>query len=202
MAFEREIRDASFVKRWAIVRTIRDQSISDHTFFVAMYTNDICIALNVHPLIHLRALQYALWHDLRDEIFTGDWPGPAKRALAPTAKERAGLTARVEEWAKRVFGSLVNRSGAGEDMEFIKAIVKVADNLDAACEMATELQLGNSNAAPLLDQQTDLVNKSCKVLQQFEDVPPMVYLRLCSDISACIRACHSNHSRGPMVISS
>lgn len=200
--FEREIRDASFVKRWAIVRTLRDQSIADHTFHVAMYTNDICVTLNVPPLLHLRALQYALWHDVRDEIFTGDWPGPAKRALTPTPGDRKRLGDKVAEWTKRVFGSLVNRAGEGEGMDLIRAITKVADEMDAACELGTELQLGNSNVRQVLDSQFERVIKALKHLNTFEEVPHGVFLRLSSEIVAAIRASHSMESRGPMVISS
>lgn len=143
--FEREIRDASFVKRWSIVRTLRDQSIAEHQYFVAMYANDIASAIDLPMMMHVSLLQQCLWHDLEDEIFTGDIPGPAKRALQP---DRESFKGKCREWTQKVFGVIGHRNGSGHrdsEQNVITAILKAADELDAACEMATEAQLGNRN---------------------------------------------------------
>lgn len=136
--FERELRDLSFITRWSIVRTI-----ADHSFYVALYTNDICHLLDLPAEIRLAALQYALWHDV-DEIFTGDMPGPNKRALLRSEDSLANWKRQIKEWTTKVFPSFHQRSG-GHDahIAIIKAVVKVADWMDAAIFMATEAQMGN-----------------------------------------------------------
>lgn len=150
--FERELRDLSFITRWSIVRTNRDQNISDHSFYVAIYTNDICHILGLPPEIHLAALQYALWHDV-DEIFTGDMPGPNKRRLLSiTDYAIENWKAKIREWTSSIFGMWNIRSGGhtahtNQSSKVVKAVVKVADWMDAAIFMAGEAQMGNRVAA-------------------------------------------------------
>ena len=69
---------AQDVKRWTIVRTIRDQSLAEHTFNVVMIARAICKELAVDDT---KVIKYALDHDL-DEILTGDIPTPAKERLS------------------------------------------------------------------------------------------------------------------------
>lgn len=68
---------AQDVKRWTIVRTIRDQSLAEHTFNVVMIARAIAKELGVDDT---KIIKYALDHDL-DEILTGDIPTPAKDRL-------------------------------------------------------------------------------------------------------------------------
>ena len=162
--FEREIRDAQVVKRWGIVRTIRDQTIADHQHMVTVYTNDLCVFLRVDPLLHLAALQYAMWHDTKDEIFSGDMPGPSKRAMVV---DRAAWDKKADEYSNRTFGAMYARMGvalSSVDMNRVKAIVKCADWLDAACEMGIEKQLGNCNVEVHLIRNTRKCLESATLL--------------------------------------
>lgn len=68
---------AQDVKRWTIVRTIRDQSLAEHTFNVVMISRAIAKEMNIDDT---KIIKYALDHDL-DEILTGDIPTPAKERL-------------------------------------------------------------------------------------------------------------------------
>lgn len=148
--FERELTDSLFLQRWSIVRTLMPQSVAEHTFLVAHYANDICVMLGVSTDIHLSTLQLALWHDAKDEIFTGDLPGPNKRglldAIGPDAKKR--WNAKLQEWAERVFPKLYQRSGghvahSNSTAQVVELILKTADWLEASVRMATETQMGN-----------------------------------------------------------
>lgn len=180
---EREITDAAFVPRWSIVRTLMPQSIAEHTFGVAMYANDIAIAVGVTDGIKLAVLQYALWHDVKDEIFTGDSPGPAKRALfeamGPESKER--YNNQVNEWANRTFKNLTVRSGGTypEMQDVVTTIVKAADWLEAAVRMATEHQMGNGNVrrhiGPNLNGCLETLDRLCVLLggEVIEDEVPL-----------------------------
>lgn len=93
-----------------------------------------------------------LWHDV-DEIFTGDIPGPAKRALT---HKKSAWSDTLEKWMGRVFGDFRHtRTGQGMSAErenLAKAIIKTSDELDAACEMSAEWAMGNRNAQPLIEQ--------------------------------------------------
>ena len=147
--FNREIRDLDFVPRWAIVRTVRPQSVATHSFFVAAYTNDLCLLLDVPMKIHLSAMQYAICHDW-DEIFTGDIPGPHKHRLLRLMTVKNSWKTQISKWADRVFPKLAEREGLEHLTEFdrktVRGIIKVADHLDAACYMGDECGIGNSNA--------------------------------------------------------
>lgn len=72
-----DIMLAQDVKRWTIVRTIRDQSLAEHTFNVTMIARAIASNLGIDDT---KIIKYALDHDL-DEILTGDIPTPAKERL-------------------------------------------------------------------------------------------------------------------------
>ncbi len=166
--FEREIRDASFVTRWGIARTLRQQSIADHQFMVAVYANDICCKLGVDMVLHLDVLQHALWHDTEEEIFSGDMPGPSKRAMV---SDKATWAKRLSEWCAQTFGAFhIVRNGMGGSLihqTSVKYIVKAADWLDAACEMATEKQLGNQNVEVHIVRNTDMCCKAIRDMCQY-----------------------------------
>lgn len=177
--FEREIRDASFLKRWSIVRTIRDQTVAEHSFFVATYANDICVILGLSDKIKLLTLQYALWHDFRDEIFTGDLPGPSKRALVT---DRDTWDQQLDTWSRKVFERLDDRMGCASDpgAKIAKLVVKLADWIDAAYEMATETQLGNMNCRLIATQQNEKAKEAAYNLfdalgydREFVDMVPL-----------------------------
>lgn len=143
--FERELIDAaSFIDRWGIVRTVKQQSIGEHMYLVAHYANDISTILGLPPRTNLAILQYALWHDV-DEIFSADLPGPNKRVLLDEkGKKRWDMV--LAGWMHKTFEMLYERNGtayADRNHSLIKKVVKAADWLEAATRMATEDQLGN-----------------------------------------------------------
>lgn len=212
--FEREIRDASFLKRWSIVRTVRDQSVAEHSFFVATYANDICVALGLSDKIKLLALQYALWHDFRDEIFTGDLPGPSKRAIVT---DRATWDRQLDEWSRKVFERLDQRMGVFTDpgAKIAKLVVKLADWVDAAYEMATEAQLGNTNCRVIAVQQIEKAKEAAYTLfdalgyersiidevpfPASEPCPEEEASKLLNQIDEGFHACIYGDSKGPQI---
>lgn len=148
--FEHELRDASTVKRWGIVRTHRDQNLADHSFYVAMYAGDITrICFGPGPWrdkLEVNVLRYALWHDVKEEIFTGDFPGPAKAAAIP---DRETYDKAVAVWTESIFGTDESRFGLGGGWDStVKAIIKVADEMDQVFEMSCEARMGNRNVLP------------------------------------------------------
>lgn len=217
--FERELTDSLFIQRWSIVRTLMPQSVAEHTFLVSHYANDIATLLNVNPMTHLVILQYALWHDAKDEIFTADLPGPNKRglldAIGPEAKK--AWDAKLDEWASRTFKNLDNRSGSGQFWdskvkETVKLIVKTADWLEAAVRMATEAQMGNRCAnrhvTPNTKGALETAAKLCEFYYEQEltgDVPlepnqaDAAYKELSDRIVMCVEKAISHQSLGPWI---
>lgn len=70
-----DILRASGVTRWHIVRTVRPQSLAEHTFDVVMIARAVAKMSGVDDYEIIKA---ALLHDL-DEIVTGDIPTPTKQ---------------------------------------------------------------------------------------------------------------------------
>lgn len=140
---EREIRDAQYIKRWGIVRKIRDQDVAQHTFVVAHFVNDFCVVMGLSDEVCLRAIRQALWHDM-DEIFSGDMAGPAKREAV---SDRNTWTSWFNSALAKTFELISLRNGyVGRiKAEKYKAIVKAADWLESACEGGAEVQMGNQN---------------------------------------------------------
>jgi hypothetical protein len=69
-----DILRASGVTRWHIVRTVRPQSLAEHTFDVVMIARAVAKIAGYDDYEIIKA---ALLHDL-DEIITGDIPTPTK----------------------------------------------------------------------------------------------------------------------------
>lgn len=140
--FEKELRDLAFVPRWSIVRVTRQQSVAEHSYFVALYADQLAELLNWES-DRVQLMRYALVHDL-DEILSGDIAAPAKRVI----KKAAGAGWQiVEKWLHQQVVRRVNdytrlTTGVTDD---IKSIVKTADLLEAVVFLADEQFVGNKN---------------------------------------------------------
>lgn len=136
--FEREYREMSFVPRWAIIRNIKQQSVAEHSYYVALYAGQVARLINWQGSYD-NLYRAALMHDV-SEVFMSDIPGPTKRAIIDHYRyndyELSGLQDRfgdeIGAWLK-------------DDIEpaEINAIIKVADLLDECFFLYTEVQLGN-----------------------------------------------------------
>jgi len=213
--FEREMTDALFLKRWSIVRTNTPQSVAEHSWLVTMYVNDICTYLDLPKVFHLAALQYALWHDSRDEIFSGDMPGPNKRglleAIGSDAKKR--WDNKLTQWAAKVFSKVYERSGGHDahvngSSKLIKSIVKCADWLEAATWMATCDQMGNRcatrhiqpNMKGALEEARNVVMLRYGASSLLIDSDRyFVYNTLCGFINNAVDQAQNGQSRGPWI---
>ncbi len=82
-------------------------------------------------------IRYALCHDF-EEIFTGDIPGPAKRAVA----HEQGYISVIIPHVKKVLGSIFWHKD--EVPPVVAGIVKIGSLIDEVFYMSTEFQLGNS----------------------------------------------------------
>ena len=134
--FERELRQLSFVPRWVITRNLRTQSVAEHSFYVAVYAEQLAIWLGYEgdwqALIHA-----ALWHDA-EECFTGDIPGPTKRSIIDSDRcEKFIMKGLKERFGNQVFNITEEQ----------RVILKIANLLDEVFYQAGEEEMGNLTAA-------------------------------------------------------
>ena len=87
MYFSPELRTASVVPRWSIVWTQTRDVLSNHSFFVTLYAEQIARLIRWDG-DRARLMVMAITHDL-DELVTGDIVGPAKREIIDTDKAQA-----------------------------------------------------------------------------------------------------------------
>lgn len=106
------------VHRWNVVKTLRQQSVAEHSFAVAVIAKEICIRLGqVDDAFVSDVLWQSLTHD-RPEILTGDIDGKFKRDY-PEVK------VAVDKAEKQAFGR-----GFMVDSPTVSAVVKLADRIE------------------------------------------------------------------------
>ncbi|MHA2047659.1 MAG: YfbR-like 5'-deoxynucleotidase [Candidatus Thorarchaeota archaeon] len=107
-----DILRASGVTRWHIVRTVRPQSLAEHTFDVTMIARAIAKIAGYEDYEITKA---ALLHDL-DEIVTGDIPTPTKEKARDNGWELNDL-----------YKSITGRELSGDETLIIQLADKMAD---------------------------------------------------------------------------
>jgi len=145
MPFAAAFRDLAYVPRWGILRNIRNQSVAEHSYYVALYAEQLA-ELIMWDGNHVDVVRYALVHDI-DETITGDIPGPVKRAAFDKEKT----------WNK-IRGAMAQRFGLRTVRQFhtvnaeVKAIVSVADSIDEIAYLMEETILGNKWVKVVLEE--------------------------------------------------
>jgi 5'-deoxynucleotidase YfbR-like HD superfamily hydrolase len=168
--FPRELRDTAFVPRWAIVRTLRQQSVAEHSYFVALYAQRIAHVLEWQgPMDKL--LTNALYHDL-DEILSGDIASPAKQVIKKASGVGYNLFVKwlFQQTEKRVPYYAGCVEGMGEWEKDITAITKTADILEAVLFLCDEEFMGNRNVVHCREDLFDQMEESLKRLPNQDNV--------------------------------
>lgn len=127
------LRDASAVTRYHTARTLRMQSLAEHSYGVAL------IILHLDPGATARLLAAALYHDL-SEISTGDIPAPVKW----DSRELTVVLSMLEtRYARRM----------GLDMDLGEAeakMLKWADMFELVLWCREEWRMGNAFAHAIM----------------------------------------------------
>jgi 5'-deoxynucleotidase YfbR-like HD superfamily hydrolase len=155
-----QTRVLAFVPRWTIIRTLRAQSVAEHSYFVALYAKRIgeLLGLSLEEMAEL--VWAALVHDA-DEMITGDVPTPSKKRHLYIHRDR-----------------VLDDMGYGEPdiSAYSKDILKVADVYEACMFLTDELAMGNTTVERLwVEMLRDLYTKC-------EDLHPDLYETLASNI--------------------
>lgn len=144
--FLERLRGMSLVNRWNFHPRVKEQSVADHSFWVAMYTYILILihnfkAMDVDQLDLGKGLRHALLHDM-DESITCDLPYLVKRVINKTwfMLQQEALKQMVGQLPTPMQNCIV-RDYVGD--ETIIKIVKAADLLDVIRYARAELELGN-----------------------------------------------------------
>lgn len=139
------LRMMTEVERWGVVPMTRRRTIADHTYFVLIYAMEVCNWFHFPDKFRAQVFDHTLFHDT-PEVRTGDMPGPAKRNyVAPH---------HLEAFERMTLADMGIHQLAGPP-DAIKWVIKVADNIDAAWEIAWEMAKGNRLVANLLQSELD-----------------------------------------------
>lgn len=130
-----EERELAHVPRWCIVRTIKQQSVAEHAFYVARYAIDISKVMGWPVRTNL--IEYCLKHD-DAELHSGDIPAPFKQVI------------------KMPHDPFPQRFQLTRDEE---VIAKMADILEAILFLIDEQLLGNKGVALVIAELRDELDK-------------------------------------------
>lgn len=141
MIVKRLERNLSDVKRWGIVRTLRQQSVAEHSFWVALWVPRLLRVAGVtDPRVLLAAVEYSLVHDM-DEVASGDIATPFKSRLS-----KSDLECALRPFALSAEPLLTGMT----ESTMIKAAVKLIDTFEACAFLAEEANLGNNRNKNIL----------------------------------------------------
>lgn len=136
-----------FINRWALMRNTSPESLSVHSYEVAVIANALCVIGNERlgkSYNAEKAAVIALYHDA-SEIITGDMPTPVKyhNTQIKTAYkdiERLANERLVSYLPKDLQGYYSKMLSPDEEYH---RIVKAADKISACVKCAEELKMGN-----------------------------------------------------------
>lgn len=139
-----------FIKRWQLMRSVREENIMEHSHSVAVLTHALCAIENGvfgGSVDTEKAVFYALYHEL-SEVMTGDLPTPVKYFN----QSIHGEYAKLEELAVEKIADNLPPEMKRELYPYLQAdksspeyaYVKAADKLSAYLKCLEELRSGNN----------------------------------------------------------
>ena len=139
-----------YIKRWGLMRSVTDESLSEHTAEVAVVAHALAMIGNTYigkSYDPEKSAALALFHDA-PEVFTGDLPTPIKYFSPETKRDYAEiekhavktLLSKLPAELRPSYSALLEAEHADEDAY---KLVKIADKLCAYIKTLTEEAAGN-----------------------------------------------------------
>jgi len=181
--FERELRTLAGVPRWSIIRTLRTQSVAEHSYYVAIYADQIA------ELIEWKGSKYdlfrlAMFHDL-DEILSGDIASPAKAVL------KSGDWSKFKQWTAKLMVtrfSYFQEWVSSTNSESL-AILNAADWLEGVLFLCNEEFQGNQSVKSVRRHCTTKLIESVYNLPATNDVQKMVHTVVLNAVTLHLTKC-------------
>ena len=163
-----------YIKRWQLMRSVREENIMDHSQSVAMLAHAL---VSIHNDVYggtadvLKTVLYAIYHET-GEVMTGDLPTPIKyynRSIQGAYKEleKNACEKIVATLPKELQGSLSPYVLADEDCVEYR-LVKAADRLAAYIKCLEELRSGNGEFSKAKKSiEADLHSKNMPEVEYF-----------------------------------
>ena len=142
-----------YIKRWQLMRSVREENIMEHSQQVAMFAHALAVINNKvfgGTADAEKAVLYAVYHEC-SEVMTGDLPTPIKyfnnsiKGAYKSLEERASdkLLNTLPEELREELSLSVKPDTQSEEY----AIMKAADRLAAYVKCLEELRCGNDEFA-------------------------------------------------------
>ncbi len=155
-----------YINRWALMRNVNSENISEHSNDVAVIAHALAVINNLRfggNLNAERAAFLGLYHDMT-EIITGDMPTPVKyhsedmRGAFKQVEDKAGerLLSMLPEDMRGYYESAFFKQS--ED-EYLWKIVKAADKLSALIKCIEEKNAGNNEFGKALESTRASIEK-------------------------------------------
>ena len=133
------------LRRYNHKRTISTESVASHSYYVALYTQMICNALELEDSVKAKALTHAIYHDI-GEIYLSDIPYDTKEKFPFMKKMLSGIE---EDIIKEHFPQYSKLWKEVEDRKtteslLIYNIIKLSDILSVIQYTSREFSLGNT----------------------------------------------------------
>ncbi len=142
-----------YIKRWQLMRSVREENIMEHSQQVAMFAHALAVIKNRiygGNVNAEEAVLYAVYHECA-EVMTGDLPTPIKyfdnsiRGAYKNLEEKASLKllSMLPKELEGDFAASIIPDAQSEEY----AIMKAADRLAAYVKCLEELRCGNNEFA-------------------------------------------------------
>lgn len=165
-----------FIRRWSLMRSVRDENIMEHSAQVAMLAHALALITNARfegKVDVEKAVLYALYHE-SSEVMTGDLPTPIKYRN----EQIRDSYHEIEEEACRKLLDMLPEPMRAEMSESILPdaetaeyrIMKCADKLSAYIKCLEELRAGNkefSKAAATIARELEAKAQELPALRYF-----------------------------------
>ncbi|MBQ7295203.1 MAG: 5'-deoxynucleotidase [Clostridia bacterium] len=176
-----------YINRWALMRNVSGENISEHSNDVAVIAHALAVIKNIRfggNLNAERASFLGLYHDMT-EIITGDMPTPVKyhsedmREAFRQVEDKAGqkLLSMLPEDMRQYYESAFFPE---KEDEYLWKIVKAADKISALIKCIEEKNAGNNEFGKALESTKKAIEKmdmpEAKVF--LEEFIPSFYLSL------------------------
>lgn len=155
-----------YINRWALMRNVNEENISEHCNDVAVIAHALAVIRNVRfggSLNAERAAFLGLYHDMT-EIITGDMPTPVKYH----SEDMRDAFRKVEDMASEKLLSMLPEDMRAyyesaffprQEDEYLWKLVKAADKISALIKCIEEKNAGNNEFGKALESTRASIEK-------------------------------------------